>query len=111
MRSLGDGAYWVSTGRGSGPVEVSDPLAHLASQTRGGTGGRKRKRINAYMPGRVVALLAAEGQEVALGQGVLVLEAMKMENEIAAEHAGTIARIFVQPGQAVETGNPLFELE
>jgi biotin carboxyl carrier protein len=45
------------------------------------------------------------------GQGVLVLEAMKMENEIRAEHEGTVTKIHVQPGQAVDLGNPLFELE
>ncbi len=107
----GDGVYWVSTVRGSGPVEVVDPLTHLASQTRGGKGARRRQRVDAYMPGRVVALLVEEGQEVAAGQGILVLEAMKMENEIDADHDGRIGRIFVQTGQAVELGNPLFELE
>ena len=107
----GDGVYWVSTAKGSGPVEVADPLTHLASRSRGGKGGKRRQRVNAYMPGRVVALLAEEGQEVAAGQGVVVLEAMKMENEIVAEHDGRIGKIFVQPGQAVEMGNPLFELE
>ncbi|HEV8582276.1 MAG TPA: biotin/lipoyl-containing protein [Thermoanaerobaculia bacterium] len=103
--------YWVSTGQHSAAVEVVDPLTHLASQTRGGKGGKRRQRVNAYMPGRVVALLAEEGQEVAAGQGIVVLEAMKMENEIGAEHNGRIGKIFVQPGQAVEMGNPLFELE
>ena len=106
-----DGVYWVSTAAGSGPVEVADHLAHLAAQTRGGKGGKRRQRVNAYMPGRVVALLAEEGQEVTAGQGILVLEAMKMENEIRAEHDGRIGKVFVQPGQAVEMGNPLFELE
>jgi biotin carboxyl carrier protein len=106
-----DGAYWVSTAQDSGPVEVADPLTHLAAQAHGGKGGKRHQRVNAYMPGRVVALLAEEGQEVTAGQGVLVLEAMKMENEIRAEHDGRIGKLFVQPGQAVEMGNPLFELE
>jgi biotin carboxyl carrier protein len=104
-------AYWVGTSQGSGSVEVTDPLTHLAAQTRGGKGGRGRQRVAAYMPGRVVTLLAEEGQPVTAGQGILVLEAMKMENEIRAEHDGTVTRIYVQPGQAVETGNPLFDLE
>jgi biotin carboxyl carrier protein len=106
-----EGVYWVSAGQVSGTVEVVDPLTHLAAQTRGGKGGKRRRRVTAYMPGRVVALLAEEGQPVTAGQGVVVLEAMKMENEIGAEHDGTIGTIFVQPGQAVEMGNPLFELE
>ena len=63
------------------------------------------------MPGRVVAVLAAEGDAVRAGQGVVVLEAMKMQNEIQAEHDGTIKRICVAAGQAVEGGDLLFELE
>ena len=111
VRRQGEGAYWVSTVHGSGPVEVSDPLTHLAAQTRGAKGGRRRQTVKAYMPGRVVTLLVEEGREVAAGQGILVLEAMKMENEIRAEHDGTVSKIHVQPGQAVDLGNPLFELE
>lgn len=107
----GESAYWVSTSQGAGPIEVADPLTHLASQTRGGAGGKRRQRMTAYMPGRVVTLLVEEGAEVTAGQGVLVLEAMKMENEIRAEHDGTVTKIHVQPGQAVDMGNPLFELE
>ena len=106
-----EGVYCVSAGQVSEAVEVVDPLTHLAAQTRRGKGGKRRRRVNAYMPGRVVALLAQEGQEVTAGQGVVVLEAMKMENEIGAEHDGKIGKIFVQPGQPVEMGNPLFELE
>jgi biotin carboxyl carrier protein len=63
------------------------------------------------MPGRVVAVLVEVGAAVTAGQGIVVLEAMKMENEIRAEHDGTIAKIFVQPGQAVDSGNPLFEMD
>ena len=63
------------------------------------------------MPGRVVALLVAQGDQVEPGQGVLVLEAMKMENEIAAEAAGVVSQFFVEEGQAVEGGDPLFEVE
>lgn len=111
VRRHGEDAWWVSTIHGSGPVEVSDPLTHLAAQTRGGKGGRRRQTVKAYMPGRVVTLLVQEGQEVTTGQGILVLEAMKMENEIRAEHDGTVTKIHAQPGQAVDMGDPLFELE
>ena len=106
-----DGSYWVSGAHGAAAVVAADPLAHLAAQGGGAKGGRRRQRVTAYMPGRVVALLAAEGQAVVAGQGILVLEAMKMQNEIQAEHDGTVARILVQPGQAVDGGDPLFELE
>jgi len=111
IRRNGHGGYWVSTAREAGAVEVSDPLTHLAAQASGGPGGRRRQKVTAYMPGRVVALLAQKGDLVAAGQGILVLEAMKMENEIRAEHEGTVTHVYVQPGQAVDAGTPLFDLE
>lgn len=103
--------YWVSAASGSGPVSVTDPLTHLAAQSHGGKGGRRQQRVNAYMPGRVVSILVEEGQAVTAGQGIVVLEAMKMQNEIQAEHDGTVTKIHVQNGQAVEGGTPLFDLE
>jgi biotin carboxyl carrier protein len=106
-----DGVWWVSTAQTSGPVTVADPLTHLAAQAAGGKGAKRQQKVTAYMPGRVVAVLVEEGQEVQSGQGVVVLEAMKMENEIRAESDGTIRHVFVTPGQAVEGGDPLFELE
>jgi 3-methylcrotonyl-CoA carboxylase alpha subunit len=109
--SLRGEGYWVSTRYGAGPVSVTDPLTHLAAQTRGGGGAKRRQKIAAYMPGRVVALLVEEGQAVTAGQGVVVLEAMKMQNEIRAEYDGTVIRIHVQPGQNVEGGDPLFEMD
>jgi biotin carboxyl carrier protein len=111
VRPMDQGRYWVSAAHGAGPVEVTDPLSHLAAQTRGGPGARRAQRVLAYMPGRVVGLLAQEGDAVTAGQGVVVLEAMKMQNEIQAETDGTVIRIHVQPGQAVEGGDPLFEVE
>jgi biotin carboxyl carrier protein len=103
--------YWVSSRHGAGPVSVTDPLTHLASQSCAGSGAKRRQKVTAYMPGRVVALLIEEGQTVTTGQGVVVLEAMKMQNEIRAEHDGTVTRIHVQPGQNVEGGDPLFEMD
>ena len=104
--------YRVTVGGGGTPEEVVvlDPLAHLARKARGGGGAAGGGTVAALMPGRVVAVLVEEGAEVAAGQGVVVVEAMKMENEIAAEHAGTVARLHVEPGQAVEGGDPLFEI-
>jgi biotin carboxyl carrier protein len=110
VRPLEEG--WTVTGRhGTTTVSVTDPLTHLAAQTRGGKGAKRQRKVAAYMPGRVVAVLVQEGEAVTAGQGIVVLEAMKMENEIRAEHDGTVSRIHVQPGQAVDLGNPLFEME
>ncbi len=108
----GGDRYRVSAGGGAvaTELEVLDPLTHLARQAHAKAGGPARRQVTAYMPGRVAAILVAEGADVAAGQGVVVLEAMKMENEIQAEHAGTVRRILVEPGQAVEGGDPLFEI-
>jgi glutaconyl-CoA/methylmalonyl-CoA decarboxylase subunit gamma len=105
-----DGTYEVTSPHGAVAVEAADPLAHLAAQTTA-KASRRRQRVTAYMPGRVVTLLVAEGQTVRAGEGILVLEAMKMQNEILAEHDGTVTRIHVEPGQPVDGGDPLFELE
>jgi len=107
----GAGRWWVSSRRGGVLAEVTDPLTYLARQGASARGGRRVERVTAYMPGRVVALLAAEGDSVKAGQGVLVLEAMKMQNEIQAEHDGTIKKVCVAAGQAVEGGDVLFEME
>jgi len=107
----GAGRWWVSSHRGGVLAEVSDPLTYLASQGASARGARRSEQVTAYMPGRVVSLLVAEGDTVQAGQGVLVLEAMKMQNEIQAEHEGTIKRVCVTAGQAVEGGDLLFELE
>jgi biotin carboxyl carrier protein len=110
IRSLGNGRYQVSSNRGASQVEVFDPLTYLAKESHAGKSDGSALRVSAYMPGRVVQMLVAEGDEVEAGQGVLVLEAMKMENEIQSERAGTVSAVFVEPGQAVENGDPLFEV-
>jgi biotin carboxyl carrier protein len=111
-REAGEGAdrYRVSTAAGRHEVEVADPLTHLARAAHGAAATGGARTVTAYMPGRVVAILVAEGDEVQAGQGVVVLEAMKMENEIAPDHAGRVTKIHVEQGQAVETGDPLFDL-
>jgi biotin carboxyl carrier protein len=109
VKPAGDGRYAVSGGGALHFLEIEDPLTHLARRGRRQE-ARAERRVAAYMPGRVVAVMVAEGDAVAAGQGLVVLEAMKMQNEIQAERAGTVKSLFVRPGQAVETGDPLFEL-
>jgi len=67
--------------------------------------------VVAPMPGLVVRIAVAAGDQVAAGQGVLVMEAMKMENELRAAAAGTVKAVKVTPGTAVEKGTVLIELE
>jgi len=67
--------------------------------------------VTAIMPGKIIRMLVAEGEEVAEGDVVCILEAMKMENELKAPRAGTVKELYVQPGQDVETGAVLAEIE
>ncbi len=66
--------------------------------------------VKAPMPGLVLRVEVEEGQRIEQGVGVVVLEAMKMENEIRASSGGIVRRIRVEPGQAVDKGSPLVEL-
>lgn len=97
--------------REAAPVTVVDPLTFKAQEALGASGRSGPHRVNAYMPGRVISLLVQEGDEVEDGQGILVLEAMKMENEIAAESSGVVRKLLVEAGQAVDSGDALFEIE
>ncbi len=110
VRASGEEGLRVSGSSAAWEVEIAEPLAHLAATTGDPTARRRHKKVTAYMPGRVVAILAEVGAEVVAGQGIIVLEAMKMQNEILAEADGTIHAIYVESGQAVEGGDPLFEL-
>jgi biotin carboxyl carrier protein len=66
--------------------------------------------VTAIMPGKIIRVLVAEGEPVADGDVICILEAMKMENELKAPKAGTIKVLYVQPGQDVETGAVLAEI-
>ena len=67
--------------------------------------------IKAPMPGRVIRLSRAEGDEVEAQQGVIVIEAMKMQNELKAPKAGRVVRILVEVGDAVISGQQLAIIE
>lgn len=105
----GGGRYRVSGGAEAEDVELMDPLTFLARKAHGGEGAGAAT-VTAYMPGRVVKILVEEGQAVTSGDGLVVLEAMKMENEIKAERDGVVQKIAVKEGQAVDGGDVLFEI-
>jgi len=95
----------------SARVELVDPLTHLAEEAHADSGKHQRKVVVAMMPGRVVSVAVEEGAEVQPGAPLVVLEAMKMQNELQAEHAGRVRKVHVTAGQAVEGGDPLVEIE
>jgi biotin carboxyl carrier protein len=80
------------------------------SVAQGADGAHNGEVVRAPIAGRVVKLLVAAGDEVVADQGVAVLEAMKMENEIKAARGGVVETLHVQPGQSVDTQEPLITL-
>lgn len=89
-------------------VEITDPLALKRKRGEDEMGGGGM--IRALMPGRIVRVNVAKGQQVRKGEGLLVLEAMKMENEIQAAADGTVDEILVEAGQTVDGGTELIHI-
>jgi biotin carboxyl carrier protein len=98
---------WVGSRRFA--PEVRDPRS-LRSRVRDVDEHGPRK-LTAPMPGKVVRILLAEGSEVEAGSGVLVVEAMKMQNEVKSPKKGRIQKITVQEGAAVNAGDVLAIVE
>jgi biotin carboxyl carrier protein len=99
--------FWVGSQRFS--VEVRDPRS-LRGRGRA-TADQGPQKLTAPMPGKVVRILLAPGSEVEAGTGVLVVEAMKMQNEVKSPKKGTIQKILVQVGAAVNAGDVLAMVE
>lgn len=95
---------WIQSKWGIHSVEVEDlESTHVRPVTGDG-------RVKAPIPGQISQLLVEVGSDVVVGQPLLILEAMKMENEIRAPRAGTIERINIQPGQVVSLNQVLVEI-
>lgn len=104
-----DGAYRAFINGQAHEVELRDPRAYSAAAGSGADGGPFT--LKAQMPGKVVQVLVEPGAEVQAEQGLLVIEAMKMQNEIRAPRDGRVVSINVAPGDSVETGRALAVLE
>jgi biotin carboxyl carrier protein len=91
-------------------VRVESERMRSADQAKKTTVAGGDKTIKSPMPGRVVKVLIAKGDTVQAGQGLMVLEAMKMENEVRARAAGTVAEVHVTAGATVEGGARLVTL-
>lgn len=91
-------------------VALRDPRS-LRARRGSGAAEQGVKKITAPMPGKIVRLLAAEGSTVQAGQSVIVIEAMKMQNELKAPKNGVLKKINVSEGAAVEAGQALAEVE
>ena len=125
--ALGDGVYRLVDGTSSrlafaaGPAHARwvflDGFVYVIDGTIDQHSGRKKKRVDDHpalaspMPATVVKITVGAGQRVSKGEVLIVLEAMKMELPINAPRDGTVKRVACAPGQLVEPGVPLLELE
>jgi len=100
--------HQITIGASRLDIEIVDPLA--LRRKRGDDHLGDSGIIKALMPGRISRVLVEKGSEVRRGAGLLVLEAMKMENEIPAPADGVVDEIFVKPGDTVEGGADLLHL-
>jgi len=112
-------SYEVSI-ENAGPAYVvrhgaNEQIVELADASRGGRDELHKRdsleEVTSIMPGKVVRVLVAAGDEVQAGQGLVVVEAMKMENEIGAPRPGRVKEVAVVPGTTVESGAKLVVLE
>jgi biotin carboxyl carrier protein len=101
-----DGRLKLQTGAQEFTAEVIDPRA-WTGRRHGSVEAEGRQQILAPMPGKVVRLLVKPGDHVEAGQGLLVVEAMKMQNEIRSPKSGTVERVFAKEGQPVNAGEVL----
>ncbi|MEC7351354.1 MAG: biotin/lipoyl-containing protein [Candidatus Thermoplasmatota archaeon] len=108
----GEGTQWKATVGGQ-TFEIQMPEAAVAAKPRR-SGGRKKKKsgtVSANIPGKVVTVEVEEGQTVTEGQVILILEAMKMQNEIQAPVSGTVVSVQCSEGEAIEANVPLVVIE
>jgi len=105
-----DGVYLVDVAGERYAIRVEEESRYII-RTRGAQGHVLGQVLKAPMPGKVTLIEVAVGQAVAPGDGLIVLEAMKMENEFKAQVAGTVKEIRVAAGQAVNPGDVLLVIE
>jgi len=94
-----------------GTIVIGGGGGGIVAPTTASVQAASANAVVAPLAGSVAKVLVEEGQEIASGQVLLVLEAMKMETEITAPKAGTVARILVEKGTAVQAGEGLIELD
>jgi biotin carboxyl carrier protein len=105
------GRWHIGVGAERFTADAVDERTRAIREMTGATADVADKTVVAPMPGLVVKVEVEVGQAVKAGQGVIVVEAMKMENELKAPSDGVVAKIEVQPGQTVDKGATLLVLE
>jgi biotin carboxyl carrier protein len=100
----------ASVGAGETMLQVEDALHRRLAAAAQPRDKPRGETIRAPIAGKVVKVLVAPGDSVAAGAAIIVLEAMKMENELVSERGGTVSAVHKQAGQAVDTGDLLVEI-
>ena len=117
---IGDRAFEVQYDRIAGEIQISVGSERYVAEIRDPRSlrGRTRaaddhgpKKLTAPMPGKVVRILAHQGSEIEAGAGLLVVEAMKMQNEVKSPKKGKVQKILVTEGTAVNAGDVLAIVE
>lgn len=98
---------WIGAQRHT--ISIADSRDRAPQQTKASAAGRIELR--AQMPGRVIKVLAELGAHVQAGQGIIIVEAMKMQNEMKSPKEGTLSKILVSEGATVAAGETLVVIE
>jgi len=101
--------YYVRHGAAERIVELADPSRGGSDALRAASTGPEN--VVSVMPGRIARVLVSVGDEVEAGAGLVVVEAMKMENEITSSRAGRVTAVHVEAGRTVEAGAALVRIE
>ena len=101
---------YVALGHRRYRIEMRDPRSLRTRRAAAGDEDGPRKLL-ASMPGKIVRVLAPEGSTVEAGQGVIVVEAMKMQNELKSPKSGVVKRVLASEGDAVNAGDTLVIVE
>ncbi len=102
-----DGACVVGVADETYVIQVEEATRYLIRTKAGAAAGAGPQTLTAPLPGKITHVAVEAGDTVAAGDTLLVIEAMKMENELRARAPGTVAEVRVQPGQAVNAGDVL----
>ena len=92
-------------------IDMADERRMRVGGNQSGVEASGRQEVKVPMPGKVVTLLAAEGDTVEKGQGLVIIEAMKMENEVRSPSNGEVKEIRIKAGELVEAGQVLVVVE
>lgn len=110
--NISDDGKWHATVEGTTfEVEIPDSGPVIKKKRVGGGKKKKSGTVSANIPGKIVTIEVAVGQDIEEGKVILILEAMKMQNEIQAPISGTVTSVNCEEGQSIEANVPLVVIE